>query len=286
MMRQATEIISRLEKRSAQMRRDCIYMIYKAGAGHPGGSLSAADIVTALYFHEMDIDPKNPLWPDRDRFVLSKGHCCPVLYAALCARGFFGRENLDTLRQYHSLLQGHPDMRKTPGLDMTSGSLGNGLSIGLGMALSARTHHQNYRVFVLMGDGEQQEGCIWEAAMAAAHHRVGNLVGIIDRNHLQLTGKTEEVLALGDLGAKWRAFGWRVIEIDGHNMEEILDALGRTRASEKPVMIIADTVKGKGVSFMEGQVGWHSMVPNAQQARQAMKELSAKWGEDDEGQQI
>lgn len=267
-----SEVIA-LEQCARELRKDVIYMINKAGAGHPGGSLSATDIVAGLYFKEMRVDPQNPKWPDRDRFVLSKGHCCPILYAALCRKGFFGREELDTLRRYHSKLQGHPDMRKTPGLDMSSGSLGNGLSIGLGMALSARTHGQDYRVFVLMGDGEQQEGAVWEAAMIAAHHKVTNLVAIVDRNHLQLTGPTEEVIALGNLAEKYRAFGWEVAEINGNNMREVLEVLEKAGKTDKPFAIIADTIKGKGVSFMEGQVKWHSTAPNDEQAAQAIAEI-------------
>lgn len=270
------EKIRALEQRAKELRRDVIHMIHKAGAGHPGGSLSAADIVTALYFSEMRVDPKNPAWNDRDRFILSKGHCCPILYAALCAQGFFGREELETLRQFHSKLQGHPDMRKTPGVDMSSGSLGNGLAIGLGMALSARTHHQNYRVFVLMGDGEQQEGAVWEAAMIAAHYRVNNLIAIVDQNHLQLTGATEDVISLGDLAGKWRAFGWETIEIDGNNMEQVLQALETAKNSSGPVVIIADTIKGKGVSFMENQLAWHSTAPNDQEAEQAIAEIMGR----------
>lgn len=265
--------ITELEQWARELRRDVIHMINAAGAGHPGGSLSAAEIVTALYFSELSVDSKNPKWPDRDRFILSKGHCCPILYAALCARGFFGRKELDTLRRYHSKLQGHPDMRKTPGVDMSSGSLGNGLAIGLGMALSARTHGQNYRVFVLMGDGEQQEGAVWEAAMIAAHHKVSGLIAIVDRNHLQLTGSTEDVVALGDLAEKYRAFGWEVTEINGNDMAQVVAALEKAGKTELPYAIIADTVKGKGVSFMEGQVQWHSTPPNDEQAIMAITEI-------------
>lgn len=265
--------VQRLEQCAKVLRRDVISMIAKAGAGHPGGSLSAAELVTGLYFREMKVDAQNPKWKERDRFILSKGHCCPILYAALCRKGYFPEEELGTLRKYHSKLQGHPDMRKTPGVDMSSGSLGNGLSIGLGMALSARTHNYKYRVFVLMGDGEQQEGAVWEAAMIAAHHKVNNLVAIVDRNHLQLTGPTEEVVGLGDLGEKYRAFGWETIEINGNDMRQVLMALEQAGRAEKPCAIIADTVKGKGVSFMEGQVKWHSTAPNEKQAEQAIAEI-------------
>ena len=265
--------LNRIRERAREIRRDSIYMIHKAGAGHPGGSLSAADLLAALYFRELRIDPQHPQWPDRDRFILSKGHCCPALYAALCARGYFGREQLDTLREYHSMLQGHPDMRKTPGLDMSSGSLGNGLSCGLGMAMAARCLKKDFRVYVLLGDGECEEGEVWEAAMAAAHHRMSQLTAIVDINGLQLTGPTCEVMNLGDLNAKVRAFGWSAIEIDGHCIEEILHAFDYARETEGPVAILAHTIKGKGVSFMENQVDWHGKAPNEEETRRALAEI-------------
>ena len=273
-MSQSVENVKELQQIAKELRRDVIYMVSKAKSGHVGGSLSAADIVTALYFNEMRVDPEQPKWPDRDRFILSKGHCCPILYAALCRKGFFSREVLDTLREVHSPLQGHPDMRKTPGLDMSSGSLGNGLSIGLGMALASRANSRDYRVYVLMGDGEQEEGAIWEAAMAAAHMKVDNLVGIVDCNKLQLIGRVEEVMNIAPLAEKWRAFGWNVVEINGNDMEAVLEALESVRKVKgKPSVILADTVKGKGVSFMENQVQWHSKAPNEEEAARAIKEL-------------
>lgn len=273
-MSQSVEKVKELQQIARDLRRDVIYMVSKAKSGHVGGSLSAAEIVTALYFSEMRVAPEQPRWPDRDRFVMSKGHCCPILYAALCRKGYFGREVLDTLREVHSPLQGHPDMRKTPGLDMSSGSLGNGLSIGLGMALASRANEKDYRVYVLMGDGEQEEGAIWEAAMAASHMKVDNLVGIVDCNKLQLIGRVEDVMNIAPLAEKWRAFGWNVLEINGNDMEAVLDALDKVRdVKGKPSVILADTVKGKGVSFMENQVQWHSKAPNEEEAARAIREL-------------
>ena len=262
-----------VRKKANEIRQDSIHMIHLAQAGHPGGSLSAADIIAALYFKELRIDPVNPQWEDRDRFILSKGHCCPALYAALCGRGYFGREQLDTLREYRSILQGHPDMRKTPGLDMSSGSLGNGLSCGLGMAMAGRKRKKDFRVYVLLGDGECEEGSVWEAAMAAAHHNLSQLTAIMDINHLQLTGPTEEVMSLGNLTDKFRAFGWNTIEIDGHDVAQILEAFDYARETEGPTAILADTVKGKGVSFMENQVEWHGKAPNDEEAARAIEEL-------------
>ncbi|NLM95705.1 MAG: transketolase [Firmicutes bacterium] len=261
-----------------QIRRDVVEMIYRANAGHPGGSLSCVDLVTALYFAVMRLDPKRPDWPDRDRFIMSKGHGCPTWYAALAHRGFFPREELWTLRQHESILQGHPDMNKTPGVDMTSGSLGHGLSAGLGMAIGAKLNGQDFNVYVLLGDGELQEGLVWEAAMAAAQFRLDNLVAIIDYNGLQLDGTLGEVVGVEPLVDKWRSFGWTVFEIDGHDMEEILSICERARKTSTPVAIIAHTVKGKGVSYMEHQVGWHGAAPNEAQFEQAMAELDEERG--------
>ncbi|MCG8501230.1 MAG: transketolase [Firmicutes bacterium] len=248
-------------------------MIYKANAGHPGGSLSAADIVTALYFHVMQIDPQNPNWEARDRFILSKGHACPVWYAALAEKGYFDMVHLNTLRKFHSILQGHPDMQKTTGIDMTSGSLGNGLSVGIGMALAAKRNRLNYCVYVLLGDGEIQEGIVWEAAMSAAHYRLDNLIAIVDYNGLQVDGWTKEVMDIHPVVEKWEAFGWNTIEIDGHNMIEILDAFQKAHKIKGPVVIVAHTVKGKGVSFMENVAVWHGLAPNDDQVKQALAEL-------------
>ena len=267
------EDIKYLKEKANNIRKDIIQMIYKANAGHPGGSLSAADIVTALYFHVMQIDPQNPNWEARDRFILSKGHACPVWYAALAEKGYFDMVHLNTLRKFHSILQGHPDMQKTTGIDMTSGSLGNGLSAGIGMALAAKRNRLNYCVYVLLGDGEIQEGIVWEAAMSAAHYRLDNLIAIVDYNGLQVDGWTKEVMDIHPVVEKWEAFGWNTIEIDGHNMIEILDAFQKAHKIKGPVVIVAHTVKGKGVSFMENVAVWHGLAPNDDQVKQALEEL-------------
>ena len=265
--------VHRLEEQAVLIREDILNMIHKAGAGHPGGSLSAVEMVTALYFHVLNIDPQNPDWQDRDRFVLSKGHACPVLYACLARRGFFDPAILNTLRQYHSILQGHPDKNKVPGLDMTSGSLGNGLSVGVGMALSARLHKQDYMTYVLLGDGELQEGMVWEAAMAAAHHELKNIVAIVDCNGVQINGWTNDVMNMEPLADKWRAFGWRVIEINGHNMKDVLTALHTAKTMRHPTVILMRTVKGKGVSFMEDDARWHGAPPSDEELIQAIHEI-------------
>ena len=267
------EDIKYLKEKANNIRKDIIQMIYKANAGHPGGSLSAADIVTALYFHVMQIDPQNPNWEARDRFILSKGHACPVWYAALAEKGYFDMVHLNTLRKFHSILQGHPDMQKTTGIDMTSGSLGNGLSAGIGMALAAKRNRLNYCVYVLLGDGEIQEGIVWEAAMSAAQYRLDNLIAIVDYNGLQVDGWTKEVMDIHPVVEKWEAFGWNTIEIDGHNMIEILDAFQKAHKIKGPVVIVAHTVKGKGVSFMENVAVWHGLAPNDDQVKQALAEL-------------
>ena len=274
-MENKAQITAKLEKVCLQLRKDVLKMVYTAGSGHIGGSFSAAEIMTVLFFHEMNINPKINKWEDRDRFILSKGHCCPILYSALCRRGYFEEDKLWTLRQLHSSLQGHPDMRKLPALDMSSGSLGNGLSLGLGMALATRALHKDYRVFVLMGDGEQQEGAIWEAAMAAKQMKVGNLVGIVDRNKIQLTGHTADVIDVTPLADKWRAFGWNVVEINGNDITKVLDAFEKVRTfnNNLPSVIIADTVKGKGVSFMEDEVVWHSKAPSTEEYEKAIIEI-------------
>jgi len=268
--------VLKLEETALDIRHDILNMIYKAKAGHPGGSLSAVEVVTALYFHVMNIDPANPQMENRDRFVLSKGHACPVLYAALARRGFFDMKELDTLRQYHSILQGHPDMNKVPGLDMTAGSLGNGLSIGVGMALSGRMKGLDYMTYVMLGDGECQEGMVWEAAMAAAHHRLKNLIAIVDCNGVQINGWVNDVLRIEPIADKWRSFGWSVIEIDGHDMHQVLTALHDARTMRCPTVILARTVKGKGISFMEDDCAWHGAAPSAEQLAQAMKDIEGE----------
>ena len=266
--------VPELIRMATVIRCDIIEMITTAQAGHPGGSLSAADIVTALYFRVMRIDPEHPDWADRDRFILSKGHACPVWYAALAERGYFDKAHLATLRCLNSILQGHPDMNKTPGIDMTAGSLGQGLSVGLGMALSAKMRNKDYHVWIVLGDGEVQEGSVWEAAMAAANWNLDNLTAVLDRNGLQNDTYVDEVQSLEPLADKWRAFGWHVIEIDGHDMQEVVDALESVRKLKgKPVLVLANTVKGKGVSFMEDVAEWHGKAPCIEEAVCALEEI-------------
>ncbi|HIU76361.1 MAG TPA: transketolase [Candidatus Pelethocola excrementipullorum] len=269
------ERIKKLEAISRDLRRKTVTMIYKAQSGHPGGSLSAADFVTALYFDEMNIDPSNPQWEDRDRFVLSKGHVCPIQYSALATRGYFDVSVLDTLRQEGSILQGHPDMKKCPGIDISTGSLGQGFACGTGMALAAKNDNKAYRVFVVLGDGECQEGEIWEAAQIANKYQLDNLVVFVDNNNLQIDGTCDEVMPNINLGEKFRAFGFEIYEIDGHNMEQILDTLKKIKESKngKPKCIFAHTIKGKGVSYMENSCGWHGVAPNDKEYEQAMEEL-------------
>ena len=264
-----------LEKMANEIRKDIVTAVHSAKSGHPGGSLSSADIFTYLYFEEMNVDPTNPKWEDRDRFVLSKGHVAPGLYSTLAEKGYFEKDLLMTLRKYGSPLQGHPDMKKLPGVDASTGSLGQGLSIANGMALAGKLGKKDYRVYALLGDGEQQEGQVWEAAMTAAHYGLDNLCAFLDSNGLQIDGEVEKVMNVAPLDEKWRAFGWHVIEINGHDFKEIFDALDEARTVKgKPTMVIAKTVKGKGVSFMENLASWHGSAPNAEQAEKALEELS------------
>lgn len=266
-----------LKKKSKVIRKHIIEMLHKAGSGHPGGSLSAADIITVLYFHEMKIDPKNSKWEDRDRFVLSKGHAAPVLYAALAEKGYFDREELSNLRQINSMLQGHPDIKGTPGVDMSTGSLGQGFSAASGMAIAGKIDKKDYRVYALLGDGELQEGIIWETAMAAAHYKLDNLTAIIDFNKLQIDGPNAEVMGVDPVTDKFKAFGWNVLEIDGHSFEEIINALEEAKNTKgKPTILVAHTIKGKGVSFMENQVGWHGNAPKDDDRERALKELGGE----------
>jgi transketolase len=263
-----------LAARAREIRRLIIQMLARAGSGHPGGSLSAADLITALYFNVLRFNPADPQWPDRDRFHMSKGHCCPLWYAVLAQAGYFAKEKLFTLRQLGSSLQGHPD-RKTPGVESASGSLGQGLSIALGMSLAAKVDKKDYRVYVLLGDGELQEGSIWEAAMACAHFSCDNICAILDANGCQIDGKCEDIMGLEPLAAKWQAFGWHTIEINGHDMAQIMAAYEQAKTIKgKPAIIIARTIKGKGVSFMEGVVGFHGRAPTEEEARKALEELA------------
>lgn len=267
-------LVTDLQQKAKVLRRHIIRMIAEAGSGHPGGSLSAADLVAALYFHFLNIDPARPDWPERDRFVLSKGHAAPVLYAALAERGFFPVEELWTLRKLGSMLQGHPDMKKTPGVEASTGSLGQGLSIAGGMALAGRVSALDYRVYALLGDGEMQEGQIWEAALSAAQFRLENLTVIVDFNGVQLDGPVEKIMSVEPVAAKWRSFGWDVQEINGHDMAQIVGALEKVRQVKgRPQAIVAHTVKGKGVSFMEGLAAWHGKAPSKDQMAQALAEL-------------
>lgn len=256
------------------VRKHIIRMLGEAGSGHPGGSLSAAEIVTALYFHVLRHDPQRPDWPDRDRFILSKGHSVPVQYACLAEAGYFPVEELKTLRKINSRLQGHPVKHTAPGIEASTGALGQGLSIALGHALAGKLDGKDYRIYVMIGDGESDEGQIWEAALFGAHHKLDNVVAILDYNKIQLDGRVEEILELAPLADKWRAFGWHVIEIDGHDLAAILDAFAEAeRTKGKPSILIAHTIKGKGVSFMEDDVEWHGIAPNAEQVERALAEL-------------
>ena len=269
------EKIAMLKERAKQLRKTAVTMIYEAQSGHPGGSLSAADMVAALYFSEMHIDPQNPNWADRDRFVLSKGHVCPILYSALGILGYFPESVLHTLRQEGSMLQGHPSMVKCPGIDISTGSLGQGAACAVGMALAGKRDGKDYRVFVMMGDGEMDEGIVWEAMMTANKYKLDNYVMILDNNGLQLDGTCDQVMPLLDISAKAADFGFDVYDIDGHDMAQILDAFDKIREAKngKPKFINAHTVKGKGVDYMENQVGWHGTAPNKEQYEDAMAQL-------------
>ena len=266
--------VAGLEAKARELRRHIIGMLGEAGSGHPGGSLSAADIITTLYFDEMEIDPTNQDDPYRDYFVLSKGHAAPALYGALAMRGFFELDDLLTLRKLHSRLQGHPCSRKTPGVEVSTGSLGHGVSVAVGIAKSLKMDDMPNRVYALVGDGESQEGQVWEAAMFAAHYKLDNFVLILDRNRLQIDGRPEEVMSPEPLPEKFKAFRFHVIEIDGNNISEIKAALKEARETKgQPTAIIANTIKGKGVSFMEDRVGWHGTAPKPEEVAKAFEEL-------------
>ncbi len=270
-------LLEKIEEKALDIRRDIVKMISLAGSGHPGGSLSAVEIVAALYFGAMNHDPTDPKWPKRDRFVLSKGHSAPVLYASLAEAGYFDRSELWTLRKLGSRLQGHPDMRKLPGIEISTGSLGQGLAVANGMAMAAKINDEDHSVFTLIGDGESQEGEIWEAALFASHNRLDNLIAFTDFNDLQIDGRVSAIKDVCPIDEKWSSFGWHVICVDGHNIEEIVDAIDRAKKVDgKPVMIEAKTIKGKGVTFMEDNVNWHGKAPSAEELALALDELGVK----------
>ncbi len=271
------ENLSYYEELAGKARVDIIKAVYHAGSGHPGGSLSCADILTALYFGEMNIDPEQPDMPGRDRFVLSKGHAVPAQYAVLAERGYYDVEDMMSLRKLGSPFQGHGNMHKVPGIEMSTGSLGQGVSVAVGMALADKLDGTGARVYTLLGDGEIQEGLVWEAAMAASHYGLSDLTAIVDWNGLQIDGSNDDVMTVRPIDEKFRAFGWDVQVIDGHNFRQIFDALDKARETDRPSCIIAKTVKGKGVSFMEGEAGWHGKAPSEEQARQAVEELGGEW---------
>ena len=269
--------IDQLKRKAEEIRYDIVSMIAEADSGHPGGSLSSADIGSVLFFNEMKYDPQNPTWQDRDRFILSKGHAAPLLYALLANAEYFEKSELKTLRKYKSRLQGHPASYMLPGVEVSTGSLGQGLSISCGIALAGKLDNKDFRVYTLLGDGELDEGQVWEAAMFAAHKKLINLCAIVDRNRLQIDGDTEKVMALEPLKAKWDAFGWHTILIDGHDILEILRAFKEFNSvKDKPTVILAKTMKGKGVSFMENKAGWHGKAPNKDELTQALNEIKAR----------
>jgi transketolase len=270
------EKIRQLSITATKIRKHAIEAVYSAGSGHPGGSLSIADILAVLYFDVMNVDPKNPKWEDRDRFVLSKGHCTPALYGALAERGFFSTDEIKNFRHIDSFLQGHPDMKGVPGVDMSTGSLGQGISAANGMALAGKLDNKNYRVYAILGDGELQEGQVWEAAMFAPHYKLDNLTAFVDFNGLQIDGDISKVMSPLPIDEKFRAFGWHVIVIDAHDYEQIENAVSEAKNTKgKPTMVIAKSIKGKGVSYMENEAGWHGNAPKKDQYEQAIKELDA-----------
>jgi len=268
--------LGKLVATAHHVRTDILKMLNEAQSGHTGGSLSAVEIITALYFHEMKHDPQNPHWPDRDRFVLSKGHGAPALYAVLARCGYFDFSRLKTLRKMGSILQGHPDMALTPGVDISTGSLGQGLSMANGMALALRLDNKSARVYVLLGDGESQEGQVWEAAMAASHYRLDNLCAFVDCNGLQIDGQVAQIMNIEPVADKWASFGWKVFTVNGHDFEAIISAVAEARnVKQKPSIVIAKTIKGKGVSFFEGKVQYHGVAPTNDELAQALAELKA-----------
>ncbi|GAA0676085.1 transketolase [Clostridium cadaveris] len=269
--------INELQEIAKVIRKDIVTMLTESASGHPGGSLSAVEILTTLYFNEMNINPEKPRDPERDRFVLSKGHAAPVLYSALARRGFFNVDELHTLRKIGTMLQGHPNMNDVPGVDMSTGSLGQGISTAVGMALAGKCDGKAYRVYSLLGDGELEEGQVWEAAMCAAHYKLDNLTAFIDSNGLQIDGKCEDVMNPGPIEQKFKAFGWHVIEIDGHDLEAVQNAIDEAKNTKgQPTAVVCHTVKGKGVSFMENQAGWHGTAPSKEQCEIAIKEIGGE----------
>ncbi len=266
--------LKELKRKATVIRKHIIDEVYHAAAGHPGGSLSCTDILTVLYFVEMRVDPKNPRWEDRDRFVLSKGHCAPALYGTLAEKGFFPTEELVKFRNIESYLEGHPSMKTVPGVDMSTGSLGQGISAAVGMALAGKLDGKDYNVYAILGDGEIEEGQVWEACMAAAHYKLNNLIAFLDHNGLQIDGKITDVMSPEIVEDKFKAFGWKVINVNGHDYVQIIEAIEEAKKTkDKPVMIVADTIKGKDVSFMENAAGWHGTPPNKEQRDQAIAEL-------------
>ena len=271
----SAELIKELEQMARQLRIDVIEMVHQRGQGHPGGSLSPAEILAALFFHQLRIEPNKPDWENRDRFILSKGHACSILYAALARRGYFPTEELKTWGHIGSRLQGHPDRLKTPGVEMTSGCLGHGINIGAGLCLAAQLKGLDYHTYVLIGDGECQAGILWEGAMLAGKYKLSKLIAIMDYNKVQLDGTIDEIMPLEPVKQKWEAFNWAILEIDGHKVAEVLDSLDKAcKIDDKPTVIIAHTVKGKGVSFMEGKAAWHGRALNEDEYKQAIEELS------------
>ena len=268
------DLILELKQKAIELRKGIITMIYNAQSGHPGGSLSAIDMLVGLYYHKLRIDPKNPMWQDRDRFVLSKGHCSPAIYAVLADKGYFPKSELDGYRKIDRLLQGHPELN-TPGIDFAGGALGQGICFALGIALACRLDKRNCNVYTMIGDGECQEGAVWESSMAAAFHGLDNLIVILDKNQVQQTGKVSDIMDIGNAALKWRAFGWNVIDINGHDMVQIVKALDNASKlkNKKPTIIISNTIKGKGVSFMELNHKFHGKAPNEEEYKKAMNEI-------------
>jgi len=268
------ELIQNLKQKAKDLRKDIITMIYNAQSGHPGGSLSAIDVLVGLYYYKLKIEPKNPIWQDRDRFVLSKGHCSPAIYTVLADKGYFPKTELDGYRKINRMLQGHPEL-STPGIDFAGGALGQGICFAVGIALACRLDKKDCNVYVMIGDGESQEGAVWESSMAAAFHKLDNLIAIMDKNQVQQTGKTKDIMDIGNVSLKWKAFGWNVIDINGHDMPQIVKALDKASKlkNKKPTIIISNTIKGKGVSFMELNHKFHGKAPNEEEYKKAIEEI-------------